>query len=56
MEESPEKVGGEAEPSDFVGEPDAAGPSAAGPEIAVAAKDASSAPRFARGAAVVVSV
>jgi hypothetical protein len=56
LEESPEQVGGEAEASDFVGEPDADSASAPGPSIAVAAKEASRAACFALGAAVVESV
>ena len=56
LEESPEKVSGEAKPSDFVGEPDAEGSSATGTCIAVAAKDAPCARRFALRIAVVETV
>ncbi len=56
LEESPEQVGGEAAAVDFVGEPNAERASATGPEIAVAAKEASGAARFALGAAVVEAV
>ncbi len=46
LEEAPEHVGREAEPSNFVGEPDAESASTAGTSIAVAAKDASCANGF----------
>ena len=49
-------AGGQAEPSDFVGEPDAEGPPATGPCIAVAAKDPPGADRLSLGAAVVKAV
>ena len=39
LEEPPQSAGGQAEPSDLVGEPDAEGPSATGTCMAVAAKD-----------------
>ena len=39
LEEAPQGAGGEAEPADLVGEPDAEGPAAAGACVAVAAKD-----------------
>ena len=39
LEEPPQSAGGQAEPSDFVGEPDAEGPPATGACVAVAAKD-----------------
>jgi len=43
LEELPQSAGGEAEASDVVGEPDAEGPPATGPSMAVAAKDSPSA-------------
>jgi hypothetical protein len=39
LEEPPQSAGGQAEPSDFVGEPDAESASATAPCLAVAAKD-----------------
>ena len=39
LEEPPQSAGGQAEPSDFVGEPDAESPPATAPCLAVAAKD-----------------
>jgi hypothetical protein len=48
--------GGQAEPSDFVGEPDAEGPPATGTCLAVAAKDPPGAHRFSLGAALVKAV
>ena len=56
LEESPQRVGCQASPSDFVGGPDAEGPPAAAPPIATAAKDPPCADRFSLGAAVVKSV
>ena len=49
-------AGGQAEPPDFVGEPDAEGPPATGPGVAVAAKDPPGAQRSFLGAALVKSV
>ena len=56
LEEAPQAAGGQAEPADVVGAPDAEGPSAAGPCLAVAAKDTSSAHGFVLGAAFVKAV
>ena len=53
LEEPPESAGGQAEPSDLVGDPDAEGLAAAGPCIAVAAKDAAGAAGPALGMALV---
>jgi len=53
LEEPPEEVGGQAEASDFVGVPDAKGPSAPGAGLSIAAKDALGADRFDFGRAVV---
>jgi len=39
LEEAPQTAGGQAEASDFVGQPDAEGAAAAGPVVAVAAED-----------------
>ena len=55
LEESPQSVSCQAQPSDFVGVPDAEGPPAPAPQIAVAAKDPPSADRFSLGVALVVS-
>lgn len=55
FEETPQTAGGQAQPPDFVGEPDAEGPPAAGPGLAVAAKDAAGADRLFPGAAFIVS-
>ena len=46
LEERPERGSGQTEPSDFVGEPDAEGVPAAGPGVAVAAKDPPGADRW----------
>ena len=56
LEEPPQGAGGQTQPSDFVGNPDAEGPSAAGPPLAVAARDPPSADRFSLGAGVVKPV
>lgn len=56
LKESPQSTGCEAQPSDFVGEPDAECPSATMTCIAIAAKDPPSADRFLLGVALVVSV
>ena len=56
LEKSPEHVGGDAESSDLVGEPEAEGASAALTEIAVAAEDASGSEGFSLWAAVVETV
>ena len=56
LEERPQRGGGQAEPSDFVGEPDAERVPAAGPGVAVAAKDPPGADRLSRGVAVVKAV
>ena len=53
LEEPPQAAGGQAEPSDFVGAPDAESPPATAAGIAVAAKDPPGADRFSLGAAVV---
>lgn len=55
FEESPQSTGCQAKPSDFVGEPDAEGPSAARACVAIAAKDSASADRFSLGVALVES-
>jgi len=55
LEESPQSMGCQAQASDFVGAPNAESPPAPAPPIAVAAKDTSSAQRFALGIAVVVT-
>ena len=56
LEEAPQTGGGQAEASDFVGDPDAEGPPAAGPCVAVAAKDPPGAEGLSLGAAVVKTV
>ena len=56
LEELPQSAGGQAEPSDFVGEPDAEGPPATGACIAVAAKDPPGAHGSFAGAALVEAV
>ena len=56
LEEAPERVGSEAEPSDSVGEPDADGASTTGPLIAVAAEYATGADGFSVGTGLVESV
>jgi hypothetical protein len=55
LEESPQSVGCQAQPSDFVRDPDAEGPSAPATQIAVAAKDPPSTDRFLLGVALVVA-
>ena len=55
-EEVPQAGGGQCEASDFVGEPDGEGPSAAGSCLAVAAKDPPGAECFSLGAALVKAV
>ena len=55
LEESPQSVGCQAQPSDFVRGPDAEGPSAPATQIAVAAKDPPSTDRFLLGVALVVA-
>jgi hypothetical protein len=55
LQESPHSVGGQAQPPDFVGNPDAEGTPAAAPPMAVAAKDPPSADRLALGVALVVA-
>jgi hypothetical protein len=55
LQESPQRVGGHAQPPNFVGDPNAEGPTAAVSPMAVAAKDPSSANRFAQGVAFVVA-
>lgn len=55
LQKSPQRVRGHAQPTNFVRTPDAEGPTAAAPPIAVAAKDPPSADRFALGVAFVVS-
>src|SRR6185437_9076094 len=54
LEECPDGAGGQAQPPDFVGEPDADGPSAAAAAMAVAAEDPAGADGFS-GAAVIES-
>lgn len=56
LEEVPESVGGDAESSDFVGEPDAEGASAAWTIVAVAAEDAPSTEDFTLWTGLVESV
>ena len=53
LEEAPQTAGGEAEPSDLVGTPDAESPPAPRPCIAVAAKDPPGAHGFSLGTALV---
>ena len=55
LEEAPQSAGGQAEASDFVGEPDAEGPPATAACIAVAAKDPPGALGLALGAAFVIT-
>jgi hypothetical protein len=55
LEESPQSAGCQAQPSDFLRDPDAESPSATATRIAVAAKDPPSAQRFSLGVALVVS-
>src|SRR5271170_7394010 len=47
LEESPKTAGGQAEPANFVGAPDAESAAATGPGLAIAAKDAAGADGFA---------
>jgi hypothetical protein len=56
LEEAPQGGGGQAEPPDFVGEPDAESPPATGTCLAVVAKDTPGAHRLSLGAAFVKSV
>src|SRR5271155_3374110 len=56
LEKTPQTAGGQAEPSNFVGGPDAEGPPATGPGLAVAAKDAAGADRLALRTAVIKAV
>jgi len=56
LEKGPQGAGGQAQASDFVGEPDAEGPSAAVSAMAVAAKDPPRAKCYSLRVAVVVSV
>jgi len=53
LEEAPQAAGGQAEPSDFVGAPDAEGPTATRASVAVAAKDPACANGLALGRALV---
>ena len=46
LEESPKTAGGQAEPANFVGAPDAESAAATGPGLAIAAKDAAGADGF----------
>src|SRR5262249_40857315 len=55
LEEAPQTAGGQAEPSDFVGDPDAERPSTTATRMAVAAKDPPRAHRLTLGIAVVES-
>jgi hypothetical protein len=55
LQESPQSAGCQAQPSDFVRDPDAEGPSATAPPMAVAAKDPPRADRFSLGVAFVVT-
>ena len=54
LQESPQRVGGHAQASDFVCAPDAEGPTAANSPMAIAAKNPPSADHFALGVAFVV--
>jgi len=56
LEEPPQSAGSQAEPSDFVGAPDAESPPATGTCLAVAAKDPPGAHRLSLRAALVKSV
>jgi hypothetical protein len=56
LEEQPQSGGGQAEPPDLVGQPDAEGPAATGTRVAIAAKDSPGAHRLFLGAALVKSV
>jgi hypothetical protein len=56
LQESPQRVGGHAQASDFIGEPDAEGTTTAGAPMAVAAKDPPSAESLALGVTFVVAV
>jgi hypothetical protein len=55
LQESPQRVGGHAQASDFVGKPDTEGPTAAASSMAIAAKDPPSADGLALGVAFVVA-
>lgn len=55
FEESPQRVGGHAQPPNFVGEPDAEGSAAARTRMAIAAEDSPSADRLALRIAFVVA-
>jgi hypothetical protein len=55
LQESPQRVGGHAQASDFIGEPDAEGATTAGTPMAVAAKDPPSAESLVLRVAFVVS-
>jgi len=55
LEEHPQSAGGQAESSDFVGEPDAEGPSAAATLMAIAAEDSPGADGFSLWALVIKS-
>lgn len=53
LQESPQRMGGHAQPPNFVGKPNAEGPPATAPRMAVAAKDSPSADRLALGTALI---
>jgi len=56
LQELPQRGGGQAETSDFIGKPDAEGAPAAAACLAVAAKEASGAARLSLGSGVVIAV
>lgn len=53
LQKTPQRAGGQAQPSDLVGAPDAERPPATSPGMAIAAKDAPGADHFSRAAVVV---
>jgi len=55
LEEAPQQAGGQAEPSDFVGAPDADGSAATLASIAITAKDPAGADRFSPWGGVVIA-
>src|SRR5271156_1764993 len=56
LEEQPQSGGGQAEPPDLVGQPDAEGPAATGTRVAIAAKDSPGAHRLFLGTGLVKTV
>ena len=56
LEEQPQSGGGQAEPSDLVGQPDAEGSAATGTRVAIAAKDSPGAHRLFLGTGLVAPV